>query len=85
MAVATVLSGEREIKADAYTDVGVRATQDAKTEKRKISESSGCLAALALPALRGTCASMHIVFGYFFGGTKKHPQGINTSRPCSKD
>jgi hypothetical protein len=31
----------RRAKADAYTNVGVRATQDAKAAKRKISESSG--------------------------------------------
>ena len=43
MAEATVLSGERGAKADAYMEVGVRATQDAKAEKRKISESSGRL------------------------------------------
>jgi len=40
MAEATVLSGERGAKADAYRDIGDRATQDAKAEKRKISESS---------------------------------------------
>jgi len=70
MAVATVLSGERrakadaykgvlgratqDAKADAYKDVRGRATQDAKAEKHKISESSGRLAALALPARKRT-------------------------------
>jgi hypothetical protein len=41
MAEATVLSGERRAKADAYRDVSGRATQDAKAEKHRISEFSG--------------------------------------------